>query len=253
MTIRILLLFSVFLTTASFATDLTIPHEFVSGEPALASEVNENFSATASAVSDNDARLDSLEAAVTALTTRVDDFEPSVVGYSKHFATDLIFLRDDGVFVIPYTGEPGQQSVPTPGDAVVQDVNYEFSAIPGLDTVSFEVSNDNSLIIFQANGRAYNSQFSARTSVEVALYINGLKPETGASQRLSIIGDDTLSGDGHDWNIFYTTELDAGTHNFSVMVKAFNQNEADVGIDGRSTEGFEGRVKVDIIELKLPD
>jgi len=143
--------------------------------------------------------------------------------------------------------------VPTPGDAVVQNVYYEFTAIPGLDTVSFDVSNDNSLVILQANGRAYNSEFSARTSVEVALYINGLKPEIGASQRLSIIGDDTLSGDGHDWNIFYTAELDAGTHNFSVMVKAFNQNEADVGIDGRSTKGFEGRVKVDIIELKLPD
>ena len=71
--------------------------------------------------------------------------------------------------------------------------------------------------------------------------------------KATTIGDDTLSGDGHEWNILYTKELVAGTHNFSVMVKAFNQNEADVGIDGRSTEGFEGRVKVDIIELKLPD
>lgn len=45
------------LATSALAAELTIPNSFSSGSPARASEVNDNFSATADAVNDNDARI----------------------------------------------------------------------------------------------------------------------------------------------------------------------------------------------------
>ncbi len=49
----------------SWAGDLTIPHDFVSGTPAGAGEVNENFDAVETAVDDNDARITTNEADIT--------------------------------------------------------------------------------------------------------------------------------------------------------------------------------------------
>jgi hypothetical protein len=49
------------------ADELAIPHAFQSGTPALASEVNANFSAVADAVNDNDQRISGLEEVVAAL------------------------------------------------------------------------------------------------------------------------------------------------------------------------------------------
>ena len=49
----------------SWAGDLTIPHDFVSGTPAVAGEVNANFDAVETAVDDNDARITTNEADIT--------------------------------------------------------------------------------------------------------------------------------------------------------------------------------------------
>ena len=48
-----------------WAGNVTIPNTFVSGTPAKASEVNDNFSAVKTAVDDNDARLTNLESVKT--------------------------------------------------------------------------------------------------------------------------------------------------------------------------------------------
>ena len=47
----------------ALASDVTIPNTFVANTPALAAEVNANFAAVEAAIDDNDARLDTLEAA----------------------------------------------------------------------------------------------------------------------------------------------------------------------------------------------
>ena len=44
------------------ASELDVPHTFVAGQPALAAEVNANFSAVETAVNDNDTRITALEA-----------------------------------------------------------------------------------------------------------------------------------------------------------------------------------------------
>lgn len=52
-------------TTLTIAGPLTIPHEFESGTPARASEVNENFDAVKAEVDDNSQRIDSKQNIVT--------------------------------------------------------------------------------------------------------------------------------------------------------------------------------------------
>jgi hypothetical protein len=51
--------------SALWGSDVTIPNTFTGGMPAYATEVNDNFSAVAAAVNDNDARLDILDAQST--------------------------------------------------------------------------------------------------------------------------------------------------------------------------------------------
>jgi len=50
-----------------FASDVNIPNIFVANQPAVASEVNGNFTAVKSAVDDNNTRLEALESLVTQL------------------------------------------------------------------------------------------------------------------------------------------------------------------------------------------
>lgn len=254
--ITIATLLTILLPSFSFASEVTIPNTFSSGDPALASEVNENFTSVADGINDNYERVVALESAVAALTTRVESLEaasPSVVNFSTHYGTDLIFVTSDGRFIVPYTGEETQQSVPTVDDAVVLDTGYEYNALPGLDSINFEVAQDNTMVLLRSSGVAYNSEFSARSLMDVGLSINGTIPEIGATDTLSIIGDDNLSGDVRSWEIFYTTLLNAGTHTISVMVKGNAQSQANITIDGRSIGGAPGRIKVDIIQIKMPD
>ncbi len=49
--------------TTTIASTATIPNTFVSGEAAIAADVNDNFSALKSAVDDNDSRISALETA----------------------------------------------------------------------------------------------------------------------------------------------------------------------------------------------
>lgn len=238
------------------AAEYTAPNVFNAGEPAYAADVNENFDGAASAINDNHSRLSNVESSLTEVMDRLNVLEdrmPGMVTYNTYYGTDLVFFRDDGIFIVPYTGEPGQQSVPTPEDAILRNTAFEFNALPGLDSVSFEVEQDNTLVIFQTNGTAYNSAWYARTTLTVALSINGNQPEIGANERVTLIGDDTLAGDRRQWQINYATTLDAGTHTFSVLAQASSQNEANVSIDGRSTAGYNGRLKTSIFQIKMPE
>lgn len=64
-----------YVVTRAFAGPVTIPHTFVADTPAVAEEVNANFSAVAAQINDNDARIAALEAALTAQTARLAALE----------------------------------------------------------------------------------------------------------------------------------------------------------------------------------
>jgi len=59
------------LSTPSWAGDLNIPNEFTAGEAAVAAEVNANFEAVETEVTDNHTRLTSVETTVTSKQNRV--------------------------------------------------------------------------------------------------------------------------------------------------------------------------------------
>lgn len=68
----LVLLFICLNATAAFASDVTIPNDFVGGTTASAAEVDANFSAVETAVDDNDARLDVLGAMDIIVSSEID-------------------------------------------------------------------------------------------------------------------------------------------------------------------------------------
>ena len=71
------------LSAVAHASDLTIPNTFTANSPAVAAEVNANFSATETAVDDNNVRITANENAIAAIAAPlrvVRDIDSSVVG-----------------------------------------------------------------------------------------------------------------------------------------------------------------------------
>lgn len=64
--------------TPALASDVTIPNTFQSGTPAVAAEVNANFTAVETAVDDNDSRIAALEAALATLQATVTSQETAI-------------------------------------------------------------------------------------------------------------------------------------------------------------------------------
>ena len=244
-------------TPVVLAGELVVPHAFVAGEPAVAGDVNENFAAVRDEVNDNHARLAVLENVIAGLSQRLAALEgqaPGVASFETHFGTDLVFVGSAGRFIIPYTGEPGQQSVPTPGDAVFRDTAFEFNALPGLQDVAFSVARDATLVILQTTGRAYNNAFQAASYLEVGISVDGQPPAMAATERIHILATHAnRSGASMNWYVNYPVLLDAGEHTFSVMVKGFANSQDNITIDGRSTFGHPGRVRATVLQIKMPN
>lgn len=66
--------------TSLVASELSIPHSFTSGTPAVAAQVNANFEAARVAVNDNNTRINQLLTQVQALQQRVTDLEGAAAG-----------------------------------------------------------------------------------------------------------------------------------------------------------------------------
>ena len=82
---KFIIISAIILIPTSWAADLTIPNTFVSGTPAIAAEVNANFSAVETAVDDNDGRitinangLAALQSTISALQSDLADANNSI-------------------------------------------------------------------------------------------------------------------------------------------------------------------------------
>lgn len=86
-----LVLFSTLILLTAFSSthagEVTIPNTFASDTPAVAAEVNANFTAVKTAVDDNDSRVAALEALVTALQSRLEALETSQVMALESYLT----------------------------------------------------------------------------------------------------------------------------------------------------------------------
>ncbi|NVK89188.1 MAG: hypothetical protein HWE13_13720 [Gammaproteobacteria bacterium] len=235
--------------TFTHASELTIPNEFQANTPARAAQVNANFSATANAVNDNDARITAMQAALNALTARVAALESAPqnnlsVQYDAFYGTDLFFVRNDanGTVIIP--SATGNQS---PAESTA--TNYEYYPVPGLSNVAFEVANDGTTVILRTTGEAYLTSFSAWSQLEIAISVNGAIPAQGAKESLRMVSDDNLSSGGASWDVTLPIQLDAGSHEFTVMIRGSNQNQSEITIDGRSIDSYAGKVKASIMQI----
>lgn len=240
-----LLLSAVSVTAVS--AELSIPHEFSSGTPAVAAEVNENFSATETAVNDIEGRLITLEAGLAGLMTQVGALEETgpALTVESHFATDLVFLNIEGDLSIP-TGVDGNPSEPG-----IIGTGREWHALPGLSAVSFNVETDETVVLIQAEGEAYLPYWNYFSYFEVGVLVDGAGPALGASEGVTIVTDDNISSGRAKWHILHPALLSAGEHTFSVVVRVpHSGNEpGSIVLDGRSTGIHPGRIKATLLKI----
>lgn len=237
--VALVLLFS----TQVQASEVSIPNEFVGGQPALASEVNQNFAATAGAINDNNTRLNTLETALDELATRVNDLESTpALTMETYYATDLLFLQENGDLRVPVI--EGNQSAP----GVVGE-GIDWHPVPALTEVVFNVEEDGTVVIFQTTGEMNLSSWNVYARGSVALAIDGVMPENGAKQNLRMVSDDNVSSGGQSWNLLHVQELNAGMHTFTLFLMGGSSNEGSITIEGRSGPGYDGRVKMILTQI----
>lgn len=89
--------FGFLVLSTAFAGEVTIPNTFTAGAPAVAAEVNENFTAVKTAVDDNDSRVAALETALAALQATVSTLqsELAAVQNSQVMALDSYLTVDE--------------------------------------------------------------------------------------------------------------------------------------------------------------
>lgn len=228
-------------STTAFSAPVEVPHNFTAGTPAVAANVNANFNAVATAVNDNHANITSLQTVVNNLQTQVNTLTTELAAANARITTlenttapglrsdtflgtNLLFLNASGQFILAaIDGFPGQ----------VINTGFQYQSLPGQDEITIDVENDNTVVLIQALGEAYITQWNAFASMDVALFIDGVMPTQGAQATLRMVSDDNISSGGSSWNIVYPVTLSAGTHTISVKAKAFSTNQSSITIDQR--------------------
>ncbi|MGB3626223.1 MAG: hypothetical protein WA989_10350, partial [Henriciella sp.] len=198
------------------------------------------------AASVNSSRLDTLEATVADLAAQVAGISGgSSVSIDTFYATDLTFLLTNGDLNVPVV----DGNVTPPGSV---GTGHDWHPYPGLTNVSFNVEEDDTVVLFQSIGRVAVLQFNAFASIEFALRVDGVIPERGATGRLTIVTDDTVSSGSQYWNLLHATTLASGQHTFTVMVRVLDgsANEASMTLDGRSGPGYDGKIKAVLMKVR---
>ena len=108
-------IFSALVVGNCLASEVEIPNEFASGTPALASEVNANFTAIETAVNDNDSRIQSLETSVTSIQNELVQnkhiyLQEGLAGYAG--TEDTTLTKTDDVWTsLAISGQQGSAEI----------------------------------------------------------------------------------------------------------------------------------------------
>ncbi|ACL03820.1 WD40 domain protein beta Propeller [Desulfatibacillum aliphaticivorans] len=131
----------------AFAADIALPHEFTAGEPAKASEVNEN--------------LQVLLDAINSLQSRVDNLEKEVLAFYK-----VVFVKDSDIWTMRSDGsnltkltETGTASAPSwspDGTRII----YTDSAAGNRDIYIMDQDGENKVQLTSADNDEFNACMS---------------------------------------------------------------------------------------------
>lgn len=178
-----LALFLLVATSSPYAGPLTVPNEFESGTPALATEVNENFDEVETEVSDNSARIDNKQTRITgncdeggAIRSIAEDGSVVCQSSSVLGLPYRVFLqdgldgyagtRDTSLYKVP------DASNPEPGTRTQIYTEYQADASTGrLALIRFDVSaiiSDSESFVQQFNPDYLISDCSTQISVKNA-------------------------------------------------------------------------------------
>ena len=168
-----------------YASDLTVPHTFSAGTPAVAAEVNENFTAVETAVDDNHTQISDILNTISALQNRIDTLEKSnadLVTENEALETRLAAIEDDTTLdnftttVLPYmTGGVDAQGEPAVffsavnvhinnGEGYTESVNGTGNLIIGYDeNISITGSSFCTLFDF-TNNTPYTNQLDCENA-----------------------------------------------------------------------------------------
>lgn len=239
------------------ASEVTVPNTFQAGTPAVADEVNANFSAVETAVNGNAADIGNLQTAVASLQAVVaqhgtdigqlqSDLAAAnsaiqqliaagspVLESQSYYADGLFFLDSSGNFII--------------ANESVNPTGFAYYPLPGLDPVTINIPDDGTTVLLQTQGEAYITSFGAWSQLFVGLSIDGAVPTLGAEVILRMVSDDTKSSGGAHWDILYPVVLDSGDHTISVEVHTASTIESSITIDAQ-----EGRAKLVVTRLGNP-
>jgi len=82
-------IFTTLISCATWGSDLTVPNSFVANQPAVAAQVNANFTAVETSVDDNNSRIDLLEALVADLVAVNNNLETRLANVEANTVLEL--------------------------------------------------------------------------------------------------------------------------------------------------------------------
>ncbi len=117
-----------FSTIYASAGDLTIPHQFNAGDPAVAAEVNENFTEVEAAVDDNDVRINTnlsyIDAVVNIISTQTISIPARALSYNP--SSTIITIDSSGLLWQQDYASSAAVVIKAPADWVGDDVIFHI-------------------------------------------------------------------------------------------------------------------------------
>jgi TolA-binding protein len=225
--IRYLLPFMALLCASAQAGSLDVPHTFTGGTPAVAGQVNANFSSVETAVNDNHARIVELEAQVAQLQSQVAQLQASMPSaQTLEFIDNLAEVMAlqgnnvvfNGVNVHVRNGQGSTTTVNGLGNLIV---GYDETRATGNDK-----SGSHNIVLGRRNNYTQYGGLVAGSMNEISAPFATV---TGGSSNIASGGGSSISGGSNN-----TAEGDSSSVSGGFGNTASGANSSVSGGSGRS-------------------